>query len=211
MLYQDATEVNMAITKCAVYARVSTSNGQQSPDMQLAALREYCTARGFSIYKEYVDEGVSGSKDSRPSLNAMMDAARKRKFDVVCVWKFDRFARSTKHLLAALEEFRSLGINFISYSENLDTSTPLGKAVFTIVAAIGELERSLIVERVRAGLQAARGRGKRLGRPTAQFDIEKALQLKARGLTMREIAADLGISKSTIARLLSQKPQENAA
>lgn len=196
----------MKTKKCAVYARVSTSNGQQSPDMQLQALREYCAARGFAIYREYVDEGISGAKDSRPALNELMDNARKRKFDIVCVWKFDRFARSTKHLLSALDEFKNLGIDFISYSENIDTSTPLGKAVFTIVAAIGELERSLIVERVKAGLKAAKARGKRVGRPKTKFDSTAALQLKSGGFKVREIAARLGASKSTVARFLSQNP-----
>lgn len=192
--------------KCAVYARVSTNNGQQSPDMQLRALREYCEARGLTVYREYVDEGISGAKDSRPALNELMDDARKRKFDIVCVWKFDRFARSTKHLLSALDEFKNLGIDFISYSENIDTSTPLGKAVFTIVAAIGELERSLIVERVKAGLKAAKARGKRVGRPKTPFDSTTALQLKSDGFKVREIAARLGASKSTVARFLSQNP-----
>lgn len=197
----------MKSKKCAVYARVSTNNGQQSPDMQLQALREYCEARGFSIYREYVDEGISGAKDSRPALNTLMDDARKRKFDIVCVWKFDRFARSTKHLLSALDEFKNLGIDFISYSENIDTSTPLGKAVFTIVAAIGELERSLIVERVKAGLKAAKARGKCVGRPKTRFDTDTALKLKSKGFKVREIAAKLNASKSTIARFLSQNPQ----
>jgi len=193
--------------KCAVYARISTNNGQQSPDMQLRALREYCEARGLIVYREYVDEGFSGAKDSRPALNELMDDARKRKFDIVCVWKFDRFARSTRHLLSALDEFKNLGIDFISYSENIDTSTPLGKAVFTIVAAIGELERSLIVERVKAGLKAAKARGKRVGRPKTQFDSMAALRLKSDGFKVREIAARLGASKSTVARYLSQNPQ----
>ena len=117
----------MKIIKVAIYARVSTSNGHQSPKMQLQALREYCEAREFKIYREYVDEGVSGAKDSRPALNELMDDARKRKFDTVLVWKFDRFARSTKHLISALEEFKNLGIDFISYSENIDTTSPLGR------------------------------------------------------------------------------------
>jgi len=193
--------------KCAVYARVSTNNGQQSPDMQLRALREYCEARGLIVYREYVDEGISGAKDSRPALNELMDDARKRKFDTVLVWKFDRFARSTKHLITALEEFKGLGIDFVSYSENIDTSTPMGKTMFTIIGAIAELERSLIVERVKAGLKAAKARGKRVGRPKTHFDSTAALQLKSDGFKMREIAARLGASKSTVARYLSQNPQ----
>ncbi|MFH1446392.1 MAG: recombinase family protein, partial [Chloroflexota bacterium] len=183
--------------RTAIYARVSTSNGQQSPDMQLSALRDYCEARRLEVYEEYVDEGISGSKDSRPALNDLMDAARKRKFDCVCVYKFDRFARSTKHLLAALDEFKSLGIDFISYSENIDTSSPLGKAVFTIVGAIGELERSLIVERVKSGLQAAKKRGKKLGRPGKIVDTESFKQLLSEGFTINATARQLGISNGT--------------
>lgn len=186
--------------KVAIYARVSTSNGQQSPDMQLQALREYCAARGFVIYKEYVDEGVSGSKDSRPALNTMMDAARKRMFDCVLVWKFDRFARSTKHLITALEEFKNLGIDFASYSENIDTSSPIGKAMFTIVSAIAELERSLIVERVKCGLEAARKRGKRLGRPGITIDENNFRTLLSQGLTVNAVAQELDIPTTTAYR-----------
>lgn len=187
--------------RTAIYARVSTNNGQQSPDMQLSTLREYCEARKLDIFKEYVDEGISGSKDSRPALNDLMDAARKRKFDSVCVYKFDRFARSTKHLLAALDEFKSLGIDFISYSENLDTSSPLGKAVFTIVGAIGELERSLIVERVKSGLQAAKKRGKKLGRPGVEIDRQKFQAMLNAGNSVNIIAKTLSIPKTSAYRL----------
>ncbi len=187
--------------RVAIYARVSTSNGQQSPDMQLQALREYCDARSLKIHKEYVDEGISGSKDSRPALNAMMDDARKRKFDTVLVWKFDRFARSTKHLITALEEFKSLGIDFISYSENIDTSSPMGKAMFTIVGAIAELERSLIVERVKSGLEAAKKRGKKLGRPGMKADPEKLKELLSRGQSINAAAKRLGIPTTTAYRL----------
>lgn len=191
----------MKSRRTAIYARVSTSNGQQSPDMQLSTLREYCEARGLSIYREYVDEGISGAKDKRPALNQLMDAARKRKFDCVCVYKFDRFARSTKHLLAALDEFKALGIDFISYSENIDTSSPLGKAVFTIVGAIGELERSLIVERVKSGLQAAKKRGKKLGRPGKEVDVQKFEELLSEGLSVHAVARKLGIANGTAYRI----------
>ena len=169
--------------------------------MQLQALREYCDARSLKIHKEYVDEGISGSKDSRPALNAMMDDARKRKFDTVLVWKFDRFARSTKHLITALEEFKSLGIDFISYSENIDTSSPMGKAMFTIVGAIAELERSLIVERVKSGLEAAKKRGKKLGRPGMKADPEKLKELLSRGQSINAAAKRLGIPTTTAYRL----------
>jgi len=196
----------MKPTRVAIYARVSTNNGQQSPDMQLQALREYCQARGFQIYREYVDEGVSGAKDSRPALNGMMDDARKRKFDTVLVWKFDRFARSTRHLISALDDFKGLGIDFISYSENIDTSTPLGKAVFTIVAAIGELERNMIRERVMAGLNNARKKGMKLGRPTNPYDPSEIVRLKAAGGSTRSIAKALGISNATVSKVLRYPP-----
>jgi DNA invertase Pin-like site-specific DNA recombinase len=149
--------------RVALYIRVSTQD--QSVDMQVSDLRRYCEQRGFDIYKEYSDQGISGTKDRRPALDELMDDARKRKFDAVLCWRFDRFARSTKHLITALEEFRHLGIDFISYQENIDTSSPLGKAIFTIVSAIAELERNIIVDRVRAGIRRAKENGKRMGRP----------------------------------------------
>ena len=149
--------------KTAIYARVSTKD--QNCELQLRDLRTFCAARSFTLVREFVDVGESGAKDSRPQLNELMAEARKRKLDAVVVWRFDSFARSTKHLLLALEEFRSLGVQFISYQENIDTSTPLGQALFTIVAAVAQLERDLIRERVTAGIRVARQNGKRLGRP----------------------------------------------
>lgn len=151
--------------KAAIYARVSTSGNGQSPAMQLRELRDYCKRRGWRIAGEFVDEGISGAKDSRPELNRLMADAHKRRFDAVVVWKFDRFARSVSHLLRALETFNSLGIAFVSLSESIDTSTPAGKMVFTVLGAVAELERSLIGERVRAGLRNAKAKGIRLGRP----------------------------------------------
>jgi DNA invertase Pin-like site-specific DNA recombinase len=141
-------------TRVGVYARVSTRD--QSCEMQLRDLRAYCTARSFDPVAEYVDVGQSGTKDSRPELNRLMEDARKRRLDVLLVWRFDRFARSTKHLLTALEEFRTMGVQFISYQENMDTSSPLGQALFTIVAAVVQLELDLIRERVSAGIRNAR-------------------------------------------------------
>src|ERR1039458_6913682 len=147
-----------ANSRGAIYARVSTKD--QSCEMQLRDLRSYCASRGFSHVCEYLDIGESGTKDSRPELNRLMDHARKRQIDAVLVWRFDTFARSTKHLLLALEEFRSKGIQFISYQENMDTGSPLGQALFTIVAAVAQLERDLIRERVNAGIRHARACGK---------------------------------------------------
>lgn len=149
--------------RVAIYARVSTTD--QSTETQLLDLRRYVADRAWDIFEEYCDNGISGTKDSRPALNQLMDDARKRRFDVVLVWRFDRFARSTKHLILAMEEFKNLGIDFVSYQENIDTSSPLGGAIFTIISAVAQLERDIIAERVRAGLRRARERGKRLGRP----------------------------------------------
>jgi DNA invertase Pin-like site-specific DNA recombinase len=126
-------------------------------------LGEFCAHRGWSVAEEYVDVGISGSKEDRAELNRLMADAHRRRFDAVVVWKFDRFARSVSHLLRALETFKALGIDFVSLSEQVDTSTPTGKMVFTVLGAVAELERSLIAERVRAGIRNARAKGKRLG------------------------------------------------
>jgi len=146
--------------RAAIYARVSTVASGHSPEMQLRELREYCERRGWTVAGEYVDVGISGAKDKRPQLDRMMGDAHKRRFDGVAVWKFDRFARSVSHLLRALDTFRVLGIEFVSLSESLDTTTPAGRMVFTVLGAVAELERSLIAERVRAGLRNARAKGK---------------------------------------------------
>jgi len=189
------------MTKIAIYARVSTTD--QSTDSQLLDLRRYTRERGWTIFREYTDNGVSGTKDSRPALNELMDDAKKRKFDVVLCWRFDRFARSTKHLILALEEFRNLGIDFVSYQENIDTSSPLGSAIFTIISAVAQLERDIIRERVKMGLRRARENGKRLGRPQGtSLDVEAANRLRREGMGLRQIAEKLGSSKTTVARVL---------
>ena len=187
--------------RIAIYARVSTKD--QSCELQVRDLRAYCAARGFDLVREYIDVGQSGAKDSRPELNKLMDHARKRKFDAVVVWRFDRFARSTKHLLTALEEFRSLGIQFISYQENIDTSSALGQALFTIVSAVAQLERDLIRERVSAGIRNARANGKRLGRPKSGVDHVRIAELKAQGFSLRQIAATLGVGYGTVRERLA--------
>src|SRR5437867_6429719 len=158
---------------CALYMRVSTKGHGQTTDTQAIALREYAERRGFTIAEEYRDEGISGTKDSRPALDRLMKNARARKFDVVIVARFDRFARSVSHLLRALEEFNHLGINFVSLSESIDTSTPMGKMIFTVLGAVAELERNLIKERVHMGISRARKQGKQLGRPKRILIHEK--------------------------------------
>ena len=145
--------------RVALYARVSTKHNGQDPETQLMALRDYAKARKLEVFSEYVDIGISGSKDSRPALNRLMTDARKRRFDAVLVARFDRFARSTRHLVLALEEFNALGVDFISLSESVDTSTPMGKMVYTVIAAVAELERSLIRERVVMACSERRRRG----------------------------------------------------
>lgn len=192
----------------ALYARVSTADKGQDPQMQLRELREYCERRGWAVTGEYVDVGVSGAKDSRPELNRLMADANRRKFDAVVVWRFDRFARSVSHLLRALETFRSLGIEFVSYSEAIDTSTPVGKMTFTVLGAVAELERSLIVERVRAGVRNARAKGKRLGRPKVAVDRARIASLRSTGVSWRAISTELGVSLGTLHRLCSKIPSE---
>jgi DNA invertase Pin-like site-specific DNA recombinase len=192
----------------ALYARVSTADKGQDPQMQLRELREYCDRRGWTVTGEYVDVGVSGAKDSRPELNRLMADANRRKFDAVVVWRFDRFARSVSHLLRALETFRSLGIEFVSYSEAIDTSTPVGKMTFTVLGAVAELERSLIVERVRAGVRNARAKGKKLGRPKVAVDQAKIASLRSTGASWRAISTELGVSLGTLHRLCSKIPSE---
>ncbi len=192
--------------KAAIYARVSTTNGQD-PEMQLRELREYCERRGWTIAGEYVDTGISGAREKRPELDRMMADAHRRRFDAVVVWKFDRFARSVSHLLRALETFKALGIEFVSLSEQMDTSTPTGKMVFTVLGAVAELERSLIAERVKAGLRNARAKGKRLGRPQVAVDIAKVKALRAQGRSWRQISLEMEVGRGTIQRALLGRPK----
>jgi DNA invertase Pin-like site-specific DNA recombinase len=179
--------------------------------MQTRELEQFATARGWDVVDSYLDLGICGAKDKRPQLDRLMADAHRRKFDVVIVWKFDRFARSVSHLLRALETFSSLGIGFVSLSESLDTSTPAGKMVFTVLGAVAELERSLIAERVRAGLRNARAKGKRLGRPRAIVDSAEIGRLRSRGRTVREIAAVLGYSRSLVHKTLANCASRDVA
>src|SRR5499425_2726417 len=189
--------------RAALYMRVSTKGHGQTTETQALALRDYAVHRGFQIVDDYRDEGISGSKDSRPALDRLMKDARARKFDVVIVARFDRFARSVSHLLRALEEFSHLGVDFVSLSESIDTSTPMGKMIFTVLGAVAELERNLIKERVHMGISRARKQGKRLGRPKRIFDREKALALR-QTLSVREVARQLGVSRGVVERAMSQ-------
>lgn len=185
--------------RVALYARVSTS--EQDAELQLVELRRYVAARGWTIVKEYTDLGVSGSLASRPALDRLRAGARRREVDAVVVWRFDRFSRSITDLVATLEEFRTLGVAFISIHEQIDTGSPTGRVVFAVVAAMAEFEREILRERVRAGMARARERGVRLGRPL-KLDAIEVLRLRGDGLSVRAIARSLGAPASTVADLL---------
>jgi DNA invertase Pin-like site-specific DNA recombinase len=183
--------------RVAIYTRIST--GEQNADMQRTELTEYCNFRKWDVVKIYSDV-ISGSKDRRPALDQLMADAKRGKFDVLVVWRFDRFARSTRFLLESLEMFNSLGIDFVSLRESIDTSTATGKLVFTILGAVAELERSNIRERVVAGQKAAKRRGVRFGRPQVQVDIREIETLRKQGQTWRQIALAMGTSEDTLLR-----------
>jgi DNA invertase Pin-like site-specific DNA recombinase len=195
--------------RAGLYARVSTD--EQDEGMQLAELREFCDRRGWS-YEIFADPGQSGAKLSRPQLDRMMKLCRARKLDVVVVYRFDRFARSTKQLVDALAEFDRLGIQFVSLHEQVDTSTPNGKLLFHIFAAIAEFERTLTIDRIKSGLAHARTRGRIGGRRRKVVDVEKIRELRHRGLAWRDIAKLVGVSRATAQRalLMAQKPPSDA-
>ena len=193
--------------RVALYARVSTTNGQ-NPEMQLSELREYASRRGWEVAGEYVDEGVSGAKESRPALNRLMVDAHRRRFAVLLVWKVDRFGRSLRHLVNALADLDAYGITFVSLRDSLDLSTPSGRLMFQVVGAMAEFERALTQERVRAGLRLAQSKGKKLGRPRAAVDAAQVSTLRAAGASWRVISEQLGIGVGTACRAL-QCPSKN--
>ena len=206
--------MNTNASRLAIYARVSTVNHGQDAGLQTREMRQFAEARGWKLADEYVDKGVSGAKDSRPELNRLMADAHKRKFDVVLVWKLDRFGRSLRHLVNALAEFESLGIAFVSLSDNLDLSTASGRLMFNIIGAMAEFERELIQERVRAGIRNARAKGRRIGRPRVAVDAARIAALRASGLSWPSIAREMGVSVGTVyqaAQKLSKIPLESSA
>ena len=192
--------------RIAIYARVSTSGGQ-SVEMQLLDLRELAKRRDFELVGEYCDEGISGSKESRPALDALLRDARRRKFDAVLVWKLDRLGRSLVHLVRLLQDLRALGVELISFSEGLDFTTTTGKLLYQVISAFAEFERDCIRERVTAGLRNARAKGKRLGRPKVVVDAPRIGVLRAQGRSWREITAETGISKGTAQRAFRSLPK----
>lgn len=183
--------------RAALYARVSTQD--QTCENQLGELREYCTRRGWSV-REYVDHGVSGSRDKRPALDRMIAEARRRRFDVLICWRLDRLGRNLRHLVTLVDELNALGISFVSLNEGIDFGTPAGKLQFHVLAALSEFERSRVVERVRAGMARARGQGKRFGRPVRV--IPEEVLAPVRGLPVRQAAKRLGVSAATVSRWL---------
>ena len=187
--------------RVAIYVRVSTSDKRQDTETQLLPLREYVKQREWEIYKIYEDQ-ESGSKENRPKLLELLQDAKRLKFDAVLVFRFDRFSRSTKQLIESLETFKALKIDFISYQEAIDTTTPAGAVMFTMISAFAQFERAIIQERVRAGINRARADGKILGRPKAPINLQELFKLKSQGLSIRKIAGELGVPKSTVANHL---------
>jgi len=193
------------VKRAALYMRVSTLD--QHPETQLHDLRQMAAQRGYQIMHEYVDK-ISGTKAKRPGLDQLMAEARRGKFDVVMVWASDRLARSVKHFLACLDELDRLGIEYVSFRENLDTGGPLGRAVVTIISVVAELERSLIVERVRAGMRRARLEGQRIGRQPLQLDAAAIVRDRSQGQSLRQIAKEHHVSTATVQRVLRRQPAQ---
>jgi len=185
--------------RAALYTRVSTAD--QHPESQLYDLRTLAQQRGFEIVAEFSDR-ISGAKARRPGLDELLYNARRHRFDVLIVWAFDRMARSVRHFLEVLDELNHLGIEFVSFRENIDTGGPLGRAMIVIVGAIAELEKSLIIERVRSGMRRARLEGRRLGRPPLLVDRSALLRERANGRSLSQLASTFRISRASVSRLL---------
>lgn len=191
--------------RAALYMRVSTID--QHPESQLHDLHALANQRGFEIVREYTDR-ISGTRAKRPGLDELMRDARRGRFDVVLVWASDRLARSVRHFLEVLDELNHLRIEFVSYRENLDTTGPLGRAIVVIIGAIAELERNLIVERVRAGMRRAKLEGRHIGRPALNIDVAGVCRERGRGASLGEIAKMFGIGRTTVRRVLDQHAVE---
>jgi DNA invertase Pin-like site-specific DNA recombinase len=187
--------------RAALYMRVSTLD--QHPETQLYDLRGLAAQRGFEIVQEYTDR-ISGAKARRPGLDQMLKDARQRQFDVVLVWAGDRIARSVRHFLEVLDELNHLGIEFVSFRENIDTGGPLGRAIIVIIGAIAELERNLIIERVRAGMRRAKLEGRHIGRTPLDFDRAAVLRDRDHGMSLTEIAKAHRISRATVSRVIKE-------
>lgn len=191
--------------RAVLYLRVSTLD--QHPETQLLDLRQMAAQRGLQVVHEYTDHGISGTRTRRPALDEMMADARRGQFDVVLVWACDRLARSVRHFLEVLDELTRLSVEFVSFRESLDTAGPLGRAVVVIISAIAELERSLIVERVRAGMRRARLEGRHVGRKPLEIDRTAVLQERAGGRSLTQIAQTFRISRATVSRIIKEAAQ----
>ena len=188
--------------RAALYMRVSTLD--QHPETQLHDLRGLAAQRGFQIVEEYTDR-ISGAKTKRPGLDQLLFDARRGKFDVVLVWACDRIARSTRHFLEVLDELNHLKVEFVSFRENIDTGGPLGRAIIVIIGAIAELERNLIIERVRAGMRRARLEGRHIGRPQLELDRAAIVRHRSHGQSLAQLAKTFRVSRSTISRVLDEE------
>jgi DNA invertase Pin-like site-specific DNA recombinase len=189
--------------RAALYIRVSTVD--QHPETQLHDLRQFASQRGLQIVEEYTDHGISGARARRPALDKLMEDARRHRFDVLLVWSIDRLARSTKHLLQVLDELNGLGIQFLSQREAIDTEGPLGRAIVVIVSAMAELERCVIIERVRAGMRRAKLEGRRIGRQPLQVNRALLLRDRERGMSLNQLAKAHAISKASVCRVLKEE------
>ncbi len=196
--------------RVALYARCSTA--EQSVRLQLDGLRDYVRARGFRITEEYIDEGVSGARTTRPELSRLLEDAHRRRFDAVLVWKLDRLGRSLSHLIRLVDQLGSLGVDLISLNDpGLDTTGPTGRLIFHVMGAVAEFERDLIRERTKAGMKAAQRRGKRIGRPRVGVPLARADQLLAVGRSVAQVARELGVSRTTLHRALSKRLSDSPA
>jgi DNA invertase Pin-like site-specific DNA recombinase len=197
------------VKRAALYLRVSTVD--QHPETQGLDLRRFAGERGYEIVQEYVDHGVSGMKVRRPALDQLLKDAHRRRFDAVIVWSCDRLARSTKHFLQVLDELNELGIQFLSQRETIDTEGPLGRAIVVIISAIAELERSLIVERVRAGMRRAKLEGRRIGRTPLDVDREEVVRDRLAGLSLTKVAKKYSVSRATVCRFVNESKMPKVA
>jgi DNA invertase Pin-like site-specific DNA recombinase len=186
--------------RVGIYGRVSTSDKGQDVQMQMHELRQYANNRKWEVIGEYVDQGHSGAKESRPALNRLMADAKQRKFEAIVVWKLDRFGRSLKHLVTALAELDAVGVVFVSLKDGFDLTTPGGRAMFGMCAVMAEFERALICERVRSGMENARRKGRRLGRSAVYVDMGVVAARRASGESLRAIARDLRVSPALLVK-----------
>jgi DNA invertase Pin-like site-specific DNA recombinase len=195
--------------KAAIYARVSTPD--QHVETQLYDMRKLAAQRGFEVSREYCDRGISGSKARRPGLDAMMTDARRGEFSVLLVAAFDRVARSTKNFLEIVDELNDVGIEFISAREAIDTSGPMGRMFITLIGSIAELEKSILVERIRAGMRRARMEGQRLGRAPLNIDHDALVRDRLAGMSLTNAAKKYGVSRASVVRFVREAQQRQAA